>query len=233
VKRLLLLAALAAAAVSAGPAGAATNECRGLKVCVPVAGPWVVLSASQRVPRPQVQFQLSCPKGYIVGGTDAELSDRAIDVSFFASLGAPVNPGISTAADLVFVGSYVGAGGTGRLPSFRPHIGCMPAAGGGSRTPTAVIFPPGKPVVRHVKNVWLHAGRRVVAAACAPSERLVDAKSAVAFDQATPPDAALAGTVSLVQSIQGNRTIAAVTTRGFVLGTRPVVQVAAICAGGK
>jgi hypothetical protein len=231
VRRLLLLGVLVAAAVSAAPAGAATNECRGLKVCVPVAGPWVVLSASQGVPRPQVQFQLSCPKGYIVGGTDAELSDRAIDVSFLASLGAPVNPGISTSADLVFVGTYVG--GTARLPSFRPHIGCMPSSGGGSRTPTAVIVPPGKPVVRRVKTVLLHAGRRLVTAACAPGERLVDAKSALGFDQAAPPDAAQAGTVSLVQAIHGNGTAAAVTTQKFVPGTKAIVQVAAICAGGK
>jgi hypothetical protein len=232
VKRLLLIAAIvAAAAVTAGPAAAATNECRGLQVCVPVAGPWVVVPPRQSVPRPQVQFQLSCPKGYIVGGTDAELSDRAIDVSFIAALGAPVNPGISTTGDAVFVGTYVGT--TARLPSFRPHIGCMPAAGGGSRTPTAVIFPPGKPVVRHVKTVALHAGRRLVTAACAPSERLVDAKSAIAFDQATPPDAALAGTVSLVQSVRGDRTSAVVTTRRFVLGTKAIVQVAAVCAGGK
>jgi hypothetical protein len=231
VRRLLLLGALSAAAVAAAPAGAATNECRGLQVCVPVAGPWVVVPARQSVPRPQVQFQLACPKGYIVGGTDAELSDRAIDLQFLAALGAPVNPGISTSTEVVFVGTYVGS--ASRLPSFRPHIGCMPSRGGGSRTPTAVVVPPGKPVVRHVKNVALRPGRRLVAAACAPSERLVDAKSAVAFARLTPPDASLAGAVSALQSIRGDRTTVAVTTRKLPAGTTALVQVAAVCAGGK
>ena len=80
MRKLLLLGVLAAAAWSAAPAGAATHECRALPVCVPVAGPWVIVPSKQSVPRPQVQFQLSCPKGYIVGGTDAELSNAAIDV---------------------------------------------------------------------------------------------------------------------------------------------------------
>jgi hypothetical protein len=231
VRKLLLLPLLAAAAVFASPAGAATNECRGLQVCVPVAGPWVVVPSKRSVPRPQVQFQLSCPKGYIVGGTDAELSDRAIDIQFLATLGAPVNPGVSTSADLVFVATYVGS--TARLPSFRPHLGCMPSSGGGSRTPTAVIVPPGKPVVRHVKNALLRPGRRIVAAACGAGERLVDAKSAVAFARLTPPDASLAGTVSVLQSISGDRTRALVTTHKVPAGTQALVQVAAICAGGK
>jgi hypothetical protein len=231
VRKLLLLALLAAAAAVAAPAGAATNECRGLQVCVPVAGPWVVVPSKRSVPRPQVQFQLSCPKGYIVGGTDAELSDRAIDVQFLATLGAPVNPGVSTSADLVFVATY--AGSTARLPSFRPHLGCMPSSGGGSRTPTAVIVPPGKPIVRHVKNVLLRPGRRLVTAACGAGERLVDAKSAVAFVRETPPEPSLAGAVAVLQSIRGERTTAAVTTHRLPAGTRALVQVAAVCAGGK
>jgi hypothetical protein len=234
VRRLLLLALPAAVAVAvvAAPAGAATNECRGLQVCVPVAGPWVVLPGKRSVPRPQVQFQLSCPKGYIVGGTDAELSDKAIDVSFYASMGAPVNPGISTSADLVFVGTYVGNGN--RLPSFRPHIGCMPTRGGGSRTPTAAVFPPTKPIVRHVKNFALASpGTKSARVSCAAGERLVDAKSAVAFDTLAPPPPTLAGAVSVLQSIHGDATTAHVKVRGIPAGTIPLVQVAAICTGGK
>ena len=45
----------AVCAVAAAPAGA-TNECRGLQVCVPVAGPWVLAAPGE------VQFQLACPK---------------------------------------------------------------------------------------------------------------------------------------------------------------------------
>ena len=148
-----MLIALAGSALAVGVApAAATNECRGLLVCVPIAGPWVVVPTGQGVPRPHVEYQLSCPKGFIVGGLDAELSDRAIDLGFLGAIGAPVNPGITTSRDTVFVASYVG--GSARAPTFRPHLGCMPTSGGGGRIPTAAaVFAPGKPTIRRVRNV--------------------------------------------------------------------------------
>ena len=98
MRRLLTLATLATAcAVAAAPAYA-TNECRGLQVCVPVAGPWVLASPGQ------VEFQLACPKRFVVGGLDAELSSRGIDIGFVGNLGSPVNPGITTSKDAVFLG---------------------------------------------------------------------------------------------------------------------------------
>jgi hypothetical protein len=233
VRRLLLLAALAvaAAAWSSAPAGAATNECRGLQVCVPVVGPWVIVPTKHAVPRPQVQFQLSCPKGYIAGGTDAELTSSAIDVTFFASLGAPVNPGVSTSRDVVFVGTYVGNAKV--LPSFRPHLGCMPASGGGSRTPTAVVVPPGKPVVRHVRNVELHPGRQSAAVSCGASEHLVDVQSAVAFVAQLPPLQLLPHDITVAKRIRGDRVTARLTTVMVPPGATGLVQLMAVCAGGK
>ena len=91
----------------AAPAGGA-DECEGLMVCVSVPGPWVVVPTGSSVPRPKVEYQLTCPRGYIVGGLDARLSHRAIDVGFLGRLGSPVNPGISTRRSVVFVASYVG-----------------------------------------------------------------------------------------------------------------------------
>ena len=232
MRRLLLVAALAvAAAWAAAPAGAATNECRGLKVCVPVVGPWVIVPTSRAVPRPHVQFQLSCPKGYIAGGTDAELSSGAIDVAFFASLGAPVNPGVSTSRDVVFVGTYVGSKKV--LPSFRPHLGCMPASGGGSRTPTAVVVPPGKPIVRHVKNVALHPGRQAASVSCAPSERLVDVQSAVGFVAQLPPQELLPHDITVERKVVGGGVKARLTTVMIPPGAKGIVQLMAVCAGGK
>ena len=155
MRRLAALAALAAAALaaSASPASAAPRECRGLQVCVPVVGPWVAVHAEP------VQFLLSCPRGYLVGGTDAELSDRAIDVVFLGNQGSPVNPGITTSRDALFVGTYVGTGDS--AATFRPHLGCVPAGGGGGRVPTAVgVFPPGKPAVRHAKTLLVTLGIR-------------------------------------------------------------------------
>ena len=137
MRRVLVAVAVAAATVAAGAGPArATNECKGLQVCVRVAGPWVVVPAAQGVQRPRVEFQLSCPRGFIVGGLDAELSDRAIDISFVAKIGSPVNPGISTSRAAVFVATYTG--GSPRVATFRPHIGCVPASGGGGPSMTSI-----------------------------------------------------------------------------------------------
>ena len=60
-------------------------------------------------------------------------------------------------SEAVFLGRLV----RGRDPaaSFRPHIGCVPASGGGQRTPTAYhAFTPGKPSVRHVTQITVRPG---------------------------------------------------------------------------
>jgi hypothetical protein len=224
-------AVVAALAFGAGSAGA-TRECDGLQVCVPVAGPWVVVPTSAGAPRPQVEFQLSCPKGYVVGGLDAELSHRAIDVSFLGRMGSPVNPGISTSRSAVFVASY--AGTAARRPTFRPHIGCMPAAGGGVRVPTsATAFPPGEPLVRHVRTVRVRPGSTTVVARCVGRERLIRAAHAFGFFMKRPPSASLVSSVSgsVVTTSRG----VAVTVRGDAeLGdVRAVVQVQAVCSGAR
>jgi hypothetical protein len=232
VRRLPLLLALAAAAltVGAGPA-AATNECRGLMVCVPVAGPWVVVPTGGGIPRPRVEYQLACPRGYIVGGTDAELSHRGIDLSFVALLGGPVTPGVTTSRETVFAAAYFGGGAP--APSFRPHIGCMPASGGGG-IPTLAsrrVLPPGKPAIRRVRDVDLAPGARRVVQGCAAGERLVDAAHAVGFYTDAPPAAAVVAGVSAVRRVAAGRVT--VTVRARSLGARTVVQVAAVCAGGQ
>ncbi|MGZ8717281.1 MAG: hypothetical protein ACXWYO_09250, partial [Gaiellaceae bacterium] len=84
------VAALSVAVSAAAAAGAATTECRGLQVCVPVAGPWVLATPAG------AEFQLDCPKRFIVGGLDAELSRPAVELGFVGGLGSPVNPGITT-----------------------------------------------------------------------------------------------------------------------------------------
>jgi hypothetical protein len=230
VKRLLALLAVAAAPllVAAAPAQA-TNECNGHQVCVPVAGPWVLVPTGSDARRPSVRYQLTCPRGYIVGGLDAELTHRGIDVSFVARLGSPVNPGISTSRSAVFVASYVGAGA--RAPSFRPHVGCIPAAGGGPRVPTSVAaFPPGEPATRRVRTVRVRPGTRTVAQACRPGERLVGASHALAFRRQAPPSTSLASTVSGSQSVRGNRVVVRVRANAELGGVRALVQVHAVCA---
>jgi hypothetical protein len=220
MRRLLLLAVVAlACGVAASPAGA-TNECRGLQVCVPITGPWVLAAPGQ------VEFQMSCPKRFIVGGLDAELSSRGIDVGFVGSLGSPVNPGITTSQQVVFLGRLVR--GRDPAPFFRPHIGCVPASGGGQRVPTAFRpLPPGKPTVREVSQVVVRPGGvRRLTGRCAKNERLVSATHAVGFAGATPPSVAAARSVQVAQHVVAGRV--ALTIHAGP-GVHAIVQLDLLC----
>jgi hypothetical protein len=218
VRWIAVLAGIAAVcAVAAAPA-AATNECRGLMVCVPVAGPWVVATPQQ------VEFQLSCPKRYIVAGLDAELAARGLEVGFVGALGSPVNPGITTSRDAVFLGRRLRKGG---VPTFRPHIGCVPASGGGRRTPTAYhAFPPGKPTERHVVQVVVHAGTTRRVARCPGGQRLVSATHAVAFPGEAPPSRQLVASVRASHVVRGGAVVLSVRARQ----PGAVVQLDLLCA---
>jgi hypothetical protein len=223
VKRAAVLAALACAcAIAAAPAGA-TNECRGLEVCVPVMGPWVLAVPGE------VQFQLACPKRFVVGGLDAELSSRGIDVGFVGRLGSPVNPGITTAQEAVFLGRFVR--GRDNAPSFRPHIGCVPASGGGRRIPTAYeVFPPGKPVQRRVFEVAVRTGKtRRYVGRCLRNERLATATHAIAFYGDKPPTAALARAVAVTQRMRGGHAELTIRASSATVGAHAVVQLDLLC----
>ncbi len=223
-----VLATLAAALVAASPAGA-TNECRGLMVCVPIGGPWVVVPTGTAIPRREVEFQLTCPRAHVAGGLDAELSRRAIEVAFRGKLGSPVNPGISTSRSVVFVASFVG--GSATHATFRPHVGCIPASGGGGRVPTSVTaFPPGEPTVRRVKTTRVKPGSATVVQGCRGSERLVGAEHAFGFFTRRPPDAGLVASVDGTLAVRDGRVRVTVRGDAELGGVRAVVQVQAVCA---
>jgi hypothetical protein len=229
IRVLAVAAALASALVLGVGTAGATNECRGLNPCVPVAGPWVIVPVGKTVPRPEVQYVLSCPKGYVVGGLDAELTDRAINVTFIGKTGSPVNPGITTSRTAVFSATYVGS--SAGTPSFRPHIGCLPG-GGGRRTPTAVsaVVPPGEPTVRLVKNVRLGSGAtKSIALSCAAGERLVAAYDARGFYTAKPPTQQMASALTVTHKLGGNR----IVVKAHSGTAAAAVQVSTVCAGGK
>ena len=221
-----LLSALTALTLS--PTAGATNECRGLNPCVRVAGPWVVVPTGRSIPRPQVQYQLTGPRRFIVGGMDAELTDPSIDVAFLGSSGAPVSPGVTTSRSVVFVASFVGD--RPRAPTFRPHIGCIPAAGGGSRTPTGVraVTPPGHPATRRVTTGRVR-GESTLVASCHADERMVGWYSARGFSTPAPPGPALVASLVTRTSVTGN-TVSVLARAGRGQG---IVQVGAICAGGR
>jgi hypothetical protein len=217
----VVAAVCAALAVAVSPA-AATNECKGLQVCVPVAGPWVVATQAG------TEFQLDCPKRFIVGGLDAELSSRALDIGFVGGLGSPVNPGITTTASAVFLGRFLAAKGAA---TFRPHIGCVPASGGGQRTPTAYqVFKPGKPTTRVVKQLAVlpKISTRLVAR-CAAEQRLVHATYAVAFFSDDPPSAKIAQSVRVKQVVRDGA-VHVIAQGGAGIPEHTIVQVDLVCA---
>ena len=231
MRRLLALVAVVAG-VAAVPAHAA-RECVGLDVCVPVAGPWVVVPSAPQSPRPGVRYQLTCPRNHVVAGVDAELSHRAIDVTWAGLPGSPIGPGVSTQRSAIFTGVFTGA----RAPAatFRPRIGCIPAAGGGGRIPTSVaapaaVFPPSAPPTRRVRTARLRSGTTLtLAQRCAAGERLVEAWHAVGFAGAQPPTAALVAAVRATRTVRGGRLV--VTARARDLGARQVFVQAGVTCG--
>ena len=231
---LALLACVAVAASVGVSTGRAANECNGLMVCVPVAGPWVVVPAASR----RAEWQLTCPRGYVVGGLDAELSLRAIEVSFRGRLGSPVNPGITTERSAVVAGHYTGP--ARRTTTFRPHVGCIPAAGGGGSPPPYITalraaapaaFPPGRPTVRRARTAPLGAGVRRVGVACGRGERLVSASHAIGFHTQITPAAAIVAAVRSSRTVRGKRVLVRVDVAPVARNARAVVQVQAVCAG--
>ena len=226
----VLVAALAVAAVGGVGSARATNECRGLQVCVSIAGPWVLVPSSG-TPRPRAEFQLSCPKRFVVGGLDAELSAQSIDIDFSGRLGSPVNPGITTTSFAVFRGSW--AGRAGGAPSYRPRLGCVPASGGSGGVPTALrTYAPGQPTQRRVQNVDVGPGIQHVTQRCRAGEHLVGGTHAVGFYTEAPPRLSLARAVRTTQALRGSSVV--VTVHGGALhGVRAVVQVVAVCAGAR
>jgi hypothetical protein len=231
---LALVAAIAALAVPS--AASAADECRGIPVCIPVAGPWVVVPAAASGGRyPASSWRMACPQGSVVGGVDARLTHRAIDMSFGGLLGSPVNPGITTTGEVVFTGTYTGA--SKRPTAFRPFIGCIPTAGGGGRIPTAVRAPaalkPGTPTKLRVRTVSMQGPRVVgVTHACALGERLVSATQAVAFRsgrEPTPPQ--LAGVHSTLVR-RGDRLVASASLSGAARRLPAKLQIVAVCTRG-
>jgi hypothetical protein len=236
VKRLGAAAAVALA-LAAGLAGArardaaAADECRGLMVCLPVAGPWVVIPAKSGAGPARVEFELRCPlPGYIVAGTDVRLADPDIDVALRGETGSPVGPGVTTSEAVLFVATYVGPR---RAPtSFRPFVGCVPTSGGGGRALTAAAaLRPTRPVTRRVAEKRLFAGAATrVVARCRGRETAVDASHAVAFRTPLPPGRSLIESVRATSRFTPDRAVATATARaGLPPTVRAFVQVIAHC----
>jgi hypothetical protein len=229
--RALLVLCLAALSlgVAAAPARAA-DECKGLRVCLPVTGPWVVVSTKG------ADWELACPlPRYVIGGTDARVDARDVDVSFRGETGSPVGPGVTTLRSLDFHGvrTRAGAGTAG----FQPFLGCIPSSGGGGRALTAVTGPgfglkPSRPVFSVVVTAPVVRRSQTVRAACPAPARLVGVTRAVGFDQVPPPTSAQRGAVSIQGSVVGAAALARVTATASA-GPHALVQVRALCARAR
>ena len=236
MKRVLLVVALLGAAAAALPGrAAAADECRGLMVCIPVAGPWVVVpSPTPRERTATVAYELRCPRNSVVGGLDARVSDRAIDVAFLAATGSPVSPGVTTTRAAVFVATY--AGSARRTTTFRPFIGCIPTSGGGGRSTTVLnAFRPGKPIVRRVRTLRVRFGLTAAASqGCSAGERLVSASHAVAFRTPEQPSPAWLASVRSTRAERAGR-VTVRASRDDVLppAVRVEVQIHALCAKAR
>jgi len=219
-----LVLALAAAAALA-PAGSATNECKGIQSCIPVAGPWVVVPAHG-----SVQFLLSCPHGKsVVGGLDAQATSREVRVGFTARLGAPVSPGVTTTRYAVFTAVSTSKS----TQAFQPLLGCVPTQGGGGRsTVSAYVTPPGPSLEYRANIAIVGPGTvRFARASCLPSEKLVGSWHALAFRTKKPPALANASRVQMTPVLVKKKlVVTAAASDGLSIDAHAVVQAGVECA---
>jgi hypothetical protein len=225
--RAVLVTAAAALALAAATtsAEAATNECRGITACIPVAGPWVLVPAHG-----QATYLLACPSGRsVVGGLDAQASSRDVRVSFDGRVGAPVSPGVTTTRYALFRAISTST----RAQTFQPRLGCIPTQGGGGRsTVSARVTPAGPSLEFRSRIVIIGPGQvRFAKVACRASEQLVGAWHATAFRVKQPPSLGAGTLVDVTRTIAGRTVVVtASATDGLSIDVHPVVQVGAECA---
>jgi hypothetical protein len=175
----ILVAVLAAVAAPVG--GAGTDECRGIRQCIPVAGPWVVVPAHG-----SAVYLLSCPGGRsVVGGLDAQATSQAVHVAFDGRLGSPVGPGTTTTRYALFRAVSTST----KREAFQPRLGCIPVQGGGGRsTVSARVASPGPALDLHARIIVVGPGAtRFGRIGCPAGETLVASWHALAFRTRNAP----------------------------------------------
>ena len=232
MKALLAAVFVSLCAAAAWPAvGGATNECKGIRDCIRVPGPWVLVTPGRRV-----EYLLSCPNGQgIVAGLDSQATSSNVRVSFDGQLGAPVAPGVTTTRSALFHALTLSA----HREAFQPLLGCVRGGGGGGRStvsarPAAVKpTPAGAPLDRRAQTIVLRPGLvRSASVRCPAGERLAGSWSALAFRTTKPPDLAQASDVEVQKVVvaKGKATVTALATDALSPDARAVVQVGVECA---
>ena len=231
-----LLTVAIAATASAAPARIAANECRGLPVCVPIAGPWVVVPPRAPGGRPGTEYMIRCPRGYVIAGTDALVTARTVDVSIRGEPGSPVAPGVTVGAEALFTAVYTGA--PRAKTAFRPFLGCVPATGGGGRSQTVFkrrslyAVHPIRPLVRRVFVLPFQGTRwQTVVARCPSGSRLLGGTHAVGLRTPDEPSPDVLAAVQSTQQISGGRVVARARITSST-APRAELQVHALCSRG-
>jgi len=224
VSRLLVavVGALALVAATAAP-GSAADECRGLRACIPVPGPWVVVNQAS-----ESEFLLSCGRRGVVGGVDADATTAAVRLSFDGRLGAPVSPGVTTTRSAYFRGILARGG----RAAFRPWLGCIPAAGGGGRSTVSARVAPGAALDRRARIVVVTPGEvKTASIGCPVGERLVGGWHAIAFRTTKAPDLRDAALVEASHALTRSKVVVTVAaTDALSVDAHAIVQVGAACA---
>lgn len=217
----------------AGPAQEPPRVCEGLTICSPVGGPWVVVPGpSGKTQETESVWMLGCPRGGIVGGTDARVGNPWVEVTFTGRVGAPVNPGITTGREVLFTGISVGP--RGRSSSFIPFVGCMPSEGG-PRTPTGRAVPAqlglGQATIRRVRVLDLRGRSASGGLACKANERLISSTTSTGiYTSRKPSDKQLHG-VQVTRSVVGRRIFVSARRTAVAASIGVEVQIHAVCAG--
>ena len=218
---LLTIIVLGALGATATPGGAA-HECDGIKRCVQVEGPWVLVRAGQ-----ESQFLLSCPKRGLVAGVDASATSRAVRLSFDGRLGAPVSPGITTTSSAFFRGILI------HEPAafFQPWLGCI-AVGGGGRSTVSARIAPGAALDRRARILRLAPGEaKTVSIGCPAGEPLVSGWYSIAFYTKKLPDLREATLVHASDEIAHGRVAMRIAASDALpVEAHALVQLGAACA---
>jgi hypothetical protein len=229
VKPLLAALVVAASVAVAWPAtGGAADECRGIMACIPVTGPWVLVTHAA-----PAEYLLTCPGNSVVAGLDALASSPAVHVDFVGQVGAPVSPGVTTSRNALFRATLVGKAGRA---TFQPFLGCVPASGGGGRATVsaraAKPVKPGAPLEHLARNVVIRPGTIVTASvACPQGEARTAAWTTVFYKTTKPPSLAQADLVQVARIVAGDRaSVTASASDGLSLDVHAAVQVGVECA---
>ena len=239
MRRALLILATATAVAATPSATAGPSQftppraCEGLPICVPVGGPWIVVPGPTRAPTATAVWQLGCPPSVgIVGGLDVRAATKWIDVYFPGRIGSPVNPGITTANDVVFTAVNFGPRNT--ASSFLPFVGCIPNQGG-QRSPTGVAaareFRPGAPIARRVKVLEVRAGAPArTTHSCKRGERLLSVQTSVGIFSSRAPSSSQLRSVRVASRVRNGKIFVTAVRPGLDPTVSAQVQIHALCA---